>query len=401
MAGTTHQSSVQSARATLSSIESVNTARWPLRVFTCLLSCRIPFQSYDGTDWPLPQRHNGNLADTVANAKRAPPLHPRAPCANPEFMREKELRLRAGLLWRHQPRRLHARHHQGGLASLPGRAVRSIAGDPPGEGVEAIYHRLLEEIGEGRQDEGCACSLTLLPGQRAGGINAVFLAQAIASGRSLEPLTDPVAGGGGHRAADRPGRARSAPASPNSGRSRSSGRRAATATRWTRRWSRKRGPKCAPSCRASCAGAGSSRAFSGPGFTHLVLDALRRHAALRPAGPPLLPDGQPLDLTVTLTDFHGHAERLSPIPRRGAGEGASPCCRFQRSRHSSAQPLAIRGACLCRAGDGELFPGAFRPSASASWTPCFMSAGEAGSAVRPSSPVSSRSRAIGAAEAQC
>src|SRR3546814_8829306 len=48
---------------------------------------------------------------------------------------------------------------------------------------------------------------------------------------------------------------------------------------------------------------------AGPGFTALILDALEAMAA-GPVGPPLLPHYQPLDLFVTVTDFHGHPERL-------------------------------------------------------------------------------------------
>ena len=57
------------------------------------------------------------------------------------------------------------------------------------EGVEAVYHQLLERSSEER-----ALRLRVLPdilaGASAGGINAVFLAQAIHSGHSLEPLTE-------------------------------------------------------------------------------------------------------------------------------------------------------------------------------------------------------------------
>ncbi len=49
--------------------------------------------------------------------------------------------------------------------------------------------------------------------------------------------------------------------------------------------------------------------FGGEGFTGLLLDACDAMAA-NPAGPPLIPDGHPLDLFVTTTDFTGHVERL-------------------------------------------------------------------------------------------
>src|SRR3546814_16904840 len=49
--------------------------------------------------------------------------------------------------------------------------------------------------------------------------------------------------------------------------------------------------------------------FAGPGFTALILDAFDAMAK-GPAGTPLLPPYQPLDLFVTVTDFHGPPERL-------------------------------------------------------------------------------------------
>jgi patatin-related protein len=50
--------------------------------------------------------------------------------------------------------------------------------------------------------------------------------------------------------------------------------------------------------------------FGGAGFSGLLLDAFDAMASA-PAGKPLLPDGHPLDLFVTVTDFGGHEERLA------------------------------------------------------------------------------------------
>ena len=61
-------------------------------------------------------------------------------------------------------------------------------GQPSGPGSEAVYRRLLEAI-----EQQHSLRLRVLPdivaGASAGGINGVFLAQAIHSGQSLEPLT--------------------------------------------------------------------------------------------------------------------------------------------------------------------------------------------------------------------
>ena len=70
------------------------------------------------------------------------------------------------------------------------RASRAFHGtDPACDGTEAVYLRLLERI---RDSHGL--KLRVLPdivaGASAGGINGVFLAQAVHSGQSLDPLTE-------------------------------------------------------------------------------------------------------------------------------------------------------------------------------------------------------------------
>src|SRR3546814_7489946 len=51
--------------------------------------------------------------------------------------------------------------------------------------------------------------------------------------------------------------------------------------------------------------------FGGEGFTNLLLDALEAMET-NTAGPPLIPEGHPLDLFVTVTDFDGNpADRKS------------------------------------------------------------------------------------------
>ncbi|MFN5780376.1 MAG: patatin-like phospholipase family protein, partial [Novosphingobium sp.] len=70
------------------------------------------------------------------------------------------------------------------------RASRAhVGGEEAPKGTEAVYLKLLRRIEHDRQ-----LRLRVLPdviaGASAGGINGVFLAQAIHSGQSLEPLTD-------------------------------------------------------------------------------------------------------------------------------------------------------------------------------------------------------------------
>jgi len=174
---------------------------------------------------------------------------------------------------------------------------------------ESAYARLLEAIA-------AECGIELrvlvdiLAGASAGGINAIFLAEAISNGRSLEPLTalwldkadveelvtreDGKAAGWLKRLASMPiawwlarrgGGAVEASVDPEQRHEVRTKLASLVRTRWF-----------APP-------------FGGPGFTRILVGALDAMAA-GPVGPPLLPDYQPLDLFVTVTDFHGFPERL-------------------------------------------------------------------------------------------
>ena len=188
------------------------------------------------------------------------------------------------------------------------RASRAFAaGDAAGSPSETVYRRLLETI-EAQAELKLRILVDIVAGASAGGLNGIFLAQAIARGQSLDPLTslwlekadvdeltDPSA---------RPG------------------------SKLTKMWAipiawaaagREAGLEetVEPAARAEVKaklgafvrGRWFEPPFGGPGFSHLVLDALDAMAA-QPEGPALLPDGQPLDLFVTVTDFSGHPERL-------------------------------------------------------------------------------------------
>ncbi|QIQ86095.1 patatin-like protein [Erythrobacter sp.] len=176
------------------------------------------------------------------------------------------------------------------------------------DGVALVYRGLLEEI---ERDHGLRLRVLpdILTGASAGGINAVFLAQAIRSGHSLEPLTDlwlenadvsrltdpdaeplwryakfwaqPIA----EWFLTRPGNAVSESVSPET--------RAEVRHKVSRlvrgRW--------------------FNPPFSGDRFSAMLYEALASMAA-QPPGPVLLPPGHPLDLAVTATDFRGHVELL-------------------------------------------------------------------------------------------
>ena len=242
------------------------------------------------------------------------------------------------------------------------RASRAFcAGEERPAGVEGAYHDLLARLAA---NEGLR--LRVLPdivtGASAGGINAVFLAQALHSGQNLEGLTElwldsadvdalidpdarmpwryskiwaqPLASWVLHRA----GRAVSESVSPET---RAEVRRKVShliRSRWF------------------------EPPFSGPGFSRLIHDALVAMAAGEP-GPPLLPPGHPIDLLVTATDFHGflaplhlhspplveESEHRLPISFRGR----TPL----QGGHDLADPLELTFAARATAS----FPGAFPP----------------------------------------
>jgi patatin-related protein len=189
------------------------------------------------------------------------------------------------------------------------RASRALhAGEPPEPGSEAAYTRLLGAISK-------ECGLDvrvlvdILAGASAGGINAIFLAEAIASGRSLDPLTDLwLDGADVDRLLD-----------PEVGTMSRLAKAAAVPFAWA--LSSRRGgtvdqtvePGHRGEIRAKISNFVRARwfspPFSGPGFTRLLLGAFDAMAA-GPAGPSLLPRFHPLDLFVTVTDFHGYPERL-------------------------------------------------------------------------------------------
>ena len=189
------------------------------------------------------------------------------------------------------------------------RASRAAHDGAPCAGASAsVYAALLEEIAAVAN-----LRLRILPdivaGASAGGINGIFLAQAIAAGQSLDPLTDLwLDGADVERLIDAD---------------------AAPATRFSKLWAlplawmaagRSSGEvdaleeRTREEVRAKLSHFVRSRwfepPFSGPGFTAMLLDAFDAMAKA-PRGPRLLPPDQPLDLFVTVTDFTGHPERLA------------------------------------------------------------------------------------------
>ncbi len=185
------------------------------------------------------------------------------------------------------------------------RASRAfLAGEPQDTGTEGVYLRMLQQV---QKSHGLRLRVLtdIVAGASAGGINGVFLAQAIHSGQSLEPLTrlwlkgadidvllDPDARPWSRFAKfwaapivsyllRRPGNVVSASVAPET--------RSEVRTKLSRfirsRW--------------------FEPPFSGLGFSRLLAEAADAMAA-SDLGPPLLPPNHPLDLFVTATDFQGH-----------------------------------------------------------------------------------------------
>ncbi|MBP2275720.1 MULTISPECIES: patatin-like protein [Sphingomonas] len=182
------------------------------------------------------------------------------------------------------------------------------AATAPVGGSEGVYRTLLEEI-EAETGLRLRVLIDIIAGASAGGINGVFLAQAISAGQSLEPLTDLWLDSADIEAlVDE----KQAPAHPMT-------KIWALPLAWMAARRSVDGidatvePAARDEVRAKLSHFVRSRwfepPFGGERFTGLILDALDAMAAA-PREPRLLPDGQPLDLFVTVTDFRGHPERL-------------------------------------------------------------------------------------------
>jgi patatin-related protein len=196
----------------------------------------------------------------------------------------------------------------------------------------------------------------ILAGASAGGINAIFLAEAIAGGRSLDPLTDLwLETADVDRLLD-----------PEVSRMSRFAKAAAVPLAWA--WSSRRGDleqtveaEHREEIRAKLANFVRARwfapPFSGAGFTRLLLGAFDAMAA-GPEGPPLLPDYQPLDLFVTVTDFTAIPSGSAQLSRRGdrAGASADPLL-----PQGGPGPLADAAELTFAARATASFPGAFPP----------------------------------------
>jgi patatin-related protein len=242
------------------------------------------------------------------------------------------------------------------------RASRALhAGDAAESASEAIYRELLQRIAE-RKNIGLRVLPDILTGASAGGINAVFLAQAIHSGQSLEPLTelwlenadvDRLLDPGAHlwtRIAkfwappivqfllSRPGSVVSETVAPEMRKQVRKKLSRFVRSRWF------------------------EPPFSGLGFANLLADALRAMEKA-PCGAPLLPAGHPLDLFVTSTDFNGYLQvlRLNSPPLVQESEHRMPIGFTSKVPAAGGTGIAHQLELTLAARSTASFPGAFPP----------------------------------------
>ena len=175
-------------------------------------------------------------------------------------------------------------------------------------GTEDVYARVLDYL---RSVHGLELRVLtdIVAGASAGGINSVFLAQAIHSGQSLEPLTelwleradvdvllDPEAKPWSKYAKiwatpivsfllNRPGNVVTESVAPETRTEVRDKLSRLIRSRWF------------------------EPPFDGLGFSRLICEALNA-MKVKGSGPPLLPPDHPIDLFVTATDFKGHLETL-------------------------------------------------------------------------------------------
>lgn len=232
-------------------------------------------------------------------------------------------------------------------------------GNTQTSGSEKIYLQLLAAI-EGRNKVKLRVLSDIIAGSSAGGINAVFLSQAIVTGQSLEPLTDLWLQNADVETLIDPD--------------------ARPFSRFTKFWAipiawailRRRGGAIERMVSVEARDEVASKLskfvrarwfrppFGGTGFSHLLFDAFDAMANTN-KGPSLLPKNQPLDLFVTVTDFDGHDEMLRLNSPPQVTETEHRITLNFSSQTGPANYLAEIPALVLAARSTASFPGAFPP----------------------------------------
>ena len=238
------------------------------------------------------------------------------------------------------------------------RASRSFHdGTSPGAGSEAVYHDMMADIARSSGTK-LRVLADIVAGSSAGGINGIFLSQAIVTGQSLEPLTDMWLEKGDVDTLLDPD--------------------ARPLSRFSKFWAtpiawailRRKGGAVERTVSEEVRDEVASKLsrfvrarwfappFGGRVLSTLLFDALDAMAA-SPTGPKLLPTGQPLDLFVTVTDFNGHDQilRLNSPPQVTESEHRITIDFSTRGRSDLADLPELVFAARATAS----FPGAFPP----------------------------------------
>jgi patatin-related protein len=228
-----------------------------------------------------------------------------------------------------------------------------------GDGSEGVYRDLIAMI-DAKTNTRLRVLTDIISGSSAGGINGVFLAQAIVTGQSLEPLTDLwLENADVETLLDDDARPLS---------------------RFTKFWAtpiawailRRKGGAVE---RTVAEGARNEIAtklsrfvrarwfappFGGRIFSGLLLDAFHSMAKSE-KGPILLPENQPLDLFITVTDFAGHDQALRLNSPPLVLESEHRLTISFSTRNDSEEPLANINELVFAARATASFPGAFPP----------------------------------------
>lgn len=234
-------------------------------------------------------------------------------------------------------------------------------GAPSGNSSEAVYRQLLEAV-EAESGIKLRVMPDIIAGASAGGINGIFLAQAIETGQSLDPLTDMwLENADVEKLLDPDAR---------------------PARRITKFWAtplvwmaarhpgdtveRTVAPDTREEVRHKLSHFIRSRwfepPFGGDIFSAMLLDAFDAMEATG-RGPPLLPAGHPLDLFVTVTDFEGHPQslNLNSPPQVVETEHRLSIGFRARGHDSNGRSFADPAELVFAARATASFPGAFPP----------------------------------------
>lgn len=238
-------------------------------------------------------------------------------------------------------------------------ASRAFHDGAPLTGAGVVYGELLASIAA-RSNIQLRVLADIVAGASAGGINGIFLARALATGQSLDPLTDLwLDGADVDRLIDPDARPLSAAtkfwAVPIAG------------------WMMKKrgnaidrtvGEGAQDEVRAKLSRFVRARwfepPFGGETFTNLLLDAFDAMDAA-PRGPVLVPGGQPVDLFVSVTDFAGHSVPLAlNSPARVTEDEHRLMLHFRADSRLGKQLDDVPGLAAAARATAS-FPGAFPP----------------------------------------